>query len=195
MRDFPLGIGDWARQKGINAVVNRPLNAFTADGAYRLASYGPCNTYRETLRQTMIQFESAQQRNDPTSVHNLVRDLDEAKDKFHSIFHFEDELIGKIVPMFRQKLSTQFPNSGELPLKTVQRFLDELEMMVRFYCAQRTEEFVESLNIGYKRSDLVPLQNFSLKFLVDNPNVTSVLTGMTRPEYVETSLAVLQGEV
>ena len=53
----------------------------------------------------------------------------------------------------------------------------------------RSEQYVEGLNIGYRKGSA--LQTFALKFLLDNPNITCVVNGITDQTYLEDVLPLL----
>jgi aryl-alcohol dehydrogenase-like predicted oxidoreductase len=63
-------------------------------------------------------------------------------------------------------------------------FLIAYEHEIRYLCSKRVEQYVSGLKIGYEKGK-IPLQQFALKYLIDNPDVTCVLNGITEQSYLD----------
>jgi hypothetical protein len=72
--------------------INRPLNAFNSDGAFRLASYPKANY--ETIKSSTISYlETSSQGKDSKSIHSileLVKQMDSILPSIKSVFVWEN---------------------------------------------------------------------------------------------------------
>jgi len=191
-------VAPWAKAQGLEVMVNRPLDALDSQGQWRLASYKgiPNSVYKSLLEATLEQFRppppdskeaSSTAGKNAKFMTTLLRDLDRERYTFSSVYHYQQDFSAQIMPMLVERLSMmQDPKAVE----AIQTFLEVYEMKVREHCCIATEEHIESKYKG-RYSKSIPLQQFAINYLLDNPNIDVVLNGMTRTNYVDESLSLV----
>jgi len=191
-------VAPWAKSQGLEVMVNRPLDATDSQGQWRLASYKgiPNSVYSSLLEATLEHFHhppSDSKDSASTAAKNakfmiaLLKDLDRERYTFSSIYHYQQDFSAQIMPMLVERLSMM---QDAKAVEAIQTFLEVYEMKVREHCCIATEEYIESKYPG-KYTKSVPLQQFAMKYLLNNPNVDVVLNGMTRQKYVDEALSLV----
>jgi aryl-alcohol dehydrogenase-like predicted oxidoreductase len=189
-------VAPWAKAQGLDVIVNRPLDAIDSVGQWRLASYKgiPNSQYNVLLERTLEKFQSPPG-TDPNSslaknnkfMTAVITDLDRERFKFSSVYHYQQDFSAQIMPMLVERMSMM--QDTEV-LEAIQVFLEVYESKVREHCSLAAEEKIASLYRG-KYSTHTTLQQFAMRYLLDNPNIDCVLNGMTRSTYVDQALKEL----
>ncbi|CAB4441913.1 unnamed protein product [Rhizophagus irregularis] len=85
----------WAKQNGLKVFINRPLNAFNSDGAFRLASYPKANY--ETIKSSTVSYlETLSQGRESKSIHSildLVKQMNNGLPLIKNVFEWENYRI------------------------------------------------------------------------------------------------------
>jgi len=129
---------------------------------------------------------------------------------FSSVMHYQDDLMRKVIPMINSKLDGMDDETSNMLFD----FFSRYEAAVRSVAGQQTRTHVfESISQdaaisalkGSARDDFVPpalpspllgaaaqvpMQDFALAWLRDQPSVSTVLLGALRPEYADQAARV-----
>ncbi|RUS13283.1 hypothetical protein BC937DRAFT_95572 [Endogone sp. FLAS-F59071] len=188
----------WAKKNGLKVFINRPLNAFNQDGAFRLASYPPPNPpYATVYNKVLTQPPLSSLPNN--FLVQLIHDLHSALPTLTSVFDYES--VHHQVQRLLRSQSTEMRPEWFEPL---QRYLDAYEQEVRHRGSQSIRRFLNARGV-----ELPPevekgsgdsgdgdvggqIERFALEFLAEDEKVDCVLLGMTRPRYVEVAREVLK---
>ena len=102
-----------------------------------------------------------------------------------SMGHFEYLFYHEISPPI--KATHNFLEDEEREL--FEDFLHLYQLSVKAKLSVMTKSFLEEM--GFTIDE--PIENVALKFLLDKPQVTTVLLGMKRPQYVDSALKIMEG--
>lgn len=193
-------VARWAKQNGLETMVNRPLDALDSNGhQWRLATYKgiPNSVYTTMMNETLEYFRryakespsSASAEKNAKFMTTLISDLDRERFQFQSVYHYQQDFSAQIMPMLIERMSMM---QDAKALEAIQTFLEVYELNVREHCSITAEEHIASIYKGKYNASSTPLQEFALKYLLENENVDIVLNGMTRTSYVEEALKVLK---
>ena len=173
------GCASWAAKQGLNVLINRPLNAIEGDDLYRLATYPRPESYREKydeIHKVISEME------DPDSL-MFLEEMNNNRGLLKTINHYEYILFHDIIPFFRRILH----NSTDEKMALANRFLEAYEKEAMFGISRNTLAFLKKRDISVKE----PIQFDALEYLIENPDVTCVLLGMKKREYVREALKIL----
>ncbi|CAG8670394.1 1960_t:CDS:2 [Funneliformis caledonium] len=173
----------WAKNNGLKVFINRPLNAFNEDGAFRLASY-PKTNYEHVKTST---FEKLGQNfggvgPSSQSILDLIKQIDNLLPKIKNVFEWENYRISvySSLGQFREN-----PDVNSI----LQPFLDTFDSEVRYRGSQAVRKYlIEKYNIDENES----IEKVALEFLFNSGVVDVVLMGMTREGYVEFAKEMLR---
>ncbi|CEM02733.1 unnamed protein product [Vitrella brassicaformis CCMP3155] len=188
----------WAHHNHLRVLINRPLNAFTSTHAWRLADQpDPAEAYRDNLRE-LKKYLGELGKGDPQKAiryREVVREvegLEQGVWEVGSVFEWEQRMTRHILPSIRRAVGHS--GVGELGLlqdskclDMLQRFVDTLDQRVRFVLGQRTRSDMASSyqhNIPAEQ----PMQEYCIRWLLDQPGVSYVLLGARKREYVHSAL-------
>ncbi|PKC16713.1 Aldo/keto reductase [Rhizophagus irregularis] len=171
----------WAKQNGLKVFINRPLNAFNSDGAFRLASYPKANY--ETIKSSTVSYlETLSQGRESNSIHSildLVKQMNNRLPLIKNVFEWENYRIAvySSIRQFRE----------DIDIDTVLRpFLDAFEAEVRYRGSQAVRNYlIEKLNIEELKDENKSIEQVAMEFLFNSGVVDVVLMGMTREKYVD----------
>ncbi|RUP48208.1 hypothetical protein BC936DRAFT_144826 [Jimgerdemannia flammicorona] len=180
----------WAKKNGLKVFINRPLNAFNQDGAFRLASYPPPNPpYASVLSQTVAQPPLSDL--PPTHfLSQLINELDSTLPRLTSVFDYES-IHHQVYRFLRSKSNEMHPEW----LRPLQLYLDAHEQEVRYRGSRSVEQFLEARGIELPPEEGVVggrIERFALEFLAEDEGVDCVLLGVTKERYVEVAREVMR---
>lgn len=188
-----------SKRKKNQVFINRPLNAFNRDGAFRLASYPPPNppyatVYNEILKQPPLSSLP----NDNFFI-QLIHELDSALPTLSSVFDYESvhHQVQRLLRSQRAEIRPEW-------LEVLQRYLDAYEQQVRHRGSQSVRRFLQTRGVelppemekgsgdGGDAEVGGQIERFALEFLAEDEKVDCVLLGMTRPQYVDVAREVMK---
>lgn len=187
----------WAAKQGLKVFINRPLNAFNMDGAFRLASYPkPDPPYEQVKAQTLaflgsipaplpIPGSTVQKPPLAYQLAAFVQYIDSELPHQTSILSY-DALRLQIRAELLTRQSEIHGDWGH----ALDRFLAAFEDEVRWRGTRNVEKYMEarSVDLCGRR-----VEEAAIGFLLEEKDVDCVLLGMTRKEYVESARNVLRG--
>ncbi|WOE69803.1 aldo/keto reductase [Hydrogenimonas thermophila] len=175
----------WAKSKGLKVLANRPLNAFDKKGMHRLASYEKPVEYENT-KDALLTVADKYSLSDLRSV---VTDLDAITARFTWPGAAEEALQRHTIP-FIQGVLAQIPDkrvkSEIIPL--LNPFLKNWFEMVKHICSHKTLGYLHDK--GFSHIDN-PIQHHAIKWLMNRPEIDTVLLGMRSVPYVKEALTLL----
>ncbi len=177
------GCAKWAHEKGLNVLINRPLNAIVGDDIIRLAQYEKPKDYEEIFGKIHEQVSLSEKDDDI----EFLEELHEDRGMIETPGHYDFILHKEIMPFFKRITY----KSGEKLKNLAVQFLDVYEKEVKYHISLNTVSLLKEKGIETEE----PLQKYALKFLMRNPYITSVLLGMKRPEYVDDALLLMKETV
>lgn len=202
------GIAQWARQEGIEVMVNRALTAVTSDRIYQLTT-SPANTEEHSVEVAYAAvrdqlFDHLSPAEDSTTVvspeekaeleelleacaflKKLVHDMESQLLEFDNVNHFSKDLQEKILPVLNEKLE----GIDEQTFQLLSSYFLHYEHLIRYITEQKAREHV--MKTIAATPDLEPvaeaelLQAYSLRYLLTHPLVDTVLVGMNSEQQVE----------
>ena len=175
----------WAKSKGLKVLANRPLNAFDEKGMHRLASYEKPVEY-ENAKEAIL---AAADKYSLSDLRSVVTDLDTIITRFTWPGAAEEALQRHTIP-FIQGILAQIQDkrvkSEIIPL--LNPFLKNWFEMVKHICSQKTLGYLHEK--GFSHIDN-PIQYHAIKWLINRPEIDTVLLGMRSVPYVKDTLTLL----
>ncbi|BDY13191.1 aldo/keto reductase [Hydrogenimonas cancrithermarum] len=175
----------WAKANGLTVLVNRPLNAFDSEGMHRLATYEKPDEY-ETNREKLLMAADTYSLSE---LRTVVTDLDSIKGKFKWPGAAEEALQRQTIP-FIQGILSRIPDqqvkSAVIPL--LNPFLHSYLQEVSHLCSQKTLSYLHAQ--GYEDAGH-PIQHYALRWLINRPEIDTILLGMRKKSYVDDALTLL----
>lgn len=175
----------WAKSKGLKVLANRPLNAFDEKGMQRLASYEKPVEYENT-KDALLTVANKYSLSDLRSV---VTDLDSITARFTWPGAAEEALQKHTIPFIQGVLAQirdKRVKSEIIPL--LNPFLKNWFEMVKHICSQKMLGYLH--NKGFSHIDN-PIQHHTIKWLMNRPEIDTVLLGMRSVPYVKEALTLL----
>lgn len=135
----------------------------------------------------------------------LINDLDAQMSAFSSVMHYQDDLMRKVVPMINAKLDGMDEDTSNQLFE----FFAAYEQAVRSVTGQQTRTHIfenisqdkalaaarnscdpalfvpPELPVGLSPAAQVPLQEYALGWLAQQPCVSTILVGTVRESYVD----------
>lgn len=177
----------WAYENGLHVLVNRPMNAFGNHTMHRLAEY-PENTGYEARYQTLLaQCESLGEMAKP--VEQMVHDLHSQIDAFPWAGAIEDVIYGRAIPYINDVLGMIKEQEARHSLAlALNAFLPEYIDQAKYFCSKKTKESLKQHGIALKGT----LQSDALCFLMQQPELSTILVGMRNEAYVDDVIRIVQ---
>ncbi|GBB94825.1 hypothetical protein RclHR1_02420012 [Rhizophagus clarus] len=178
----------WAKQNGLRVFINRPLNAFNSDGAFRLASYPKAN-YESIKSSTISYLETLSHGRESKTIHSildLVKKMDSMLPLIKSVFEWENYRLS-VYSTIRQFRT-------DIDIDTVLNpFLDVFEAEVRYRGSQGVRNYlIEKHNIEELKDENKSIEQVAIEFLFNSGVIDVVLMGMTREKYVDFAKEVIK---
>jgi aryl-alcohol dehydrogenase-like predicted oxidoreductase len=175
----------WAKANGLRVLVNRPLNAFDSEGMHRLASYEAPESYEIDKEKLLMAADTYSL----SELRTVVTDLDSIKGRFRWVGAAEEALQRQTIP-FIQGILSRIPDqqvkSAIIPL--LNPFLYSWLKNVSHLCSQKTLSYLHAQ--GYQEITH-PIQRYAIQWLMNRPEIDTVLLGMRQKSYVDDALALL----
>src|SRR5699024_9098725 len=91
----------------LNVIINRPLDALDSNGQWRLASCSRTSysKYRKVFEDTLAKFEPTCEDKTKIFFATLIRDMERERHNYNSIYHYQQDLNTKILPMINERLA------------------------------------------------------------------------------------------
>ncbi len=210
---------EFARERRVAVLVNRPLNAIPAGqrGMIRLAAprYEPVETPFETQHQTVLALEDTFRKDfahlipysgkglEPKDFFSLADELDRLRSQIHNLEHWDQIESQMIAPRINQALQVSARHMNQDKATEWQnwqtRYVSKLLLLlkiIRQEAAKKSEQRLQSVTATVNRflpqeKHGAPLSRKALWCLTSTPGVTCVLNGIRTTEYVEDSLTIL----
>ncbi len=207
---------EYAKEKGIRIITNRPLNAITDKGLIRLADFKADSFNKEEFLKYLEVVNSIEEDFLKDAITNLNLDQDEIAflsnnfvfgralgsnwEKFGSIEHFNDFIeqhlsfkINNLIDFFDEKIKDDyFVELFDRYMKFVFKLLSMISNHYKEFANKRAEYFHSLINDSIP--DDVKSMTLSQKALLtvaSADGVDIVLVGARKEEYVENVLAVI----
>ncbi|RHZ66609.1 hypothetical protein Glove_306g73 [Diversispora epigaea] len=185
----PIGLATtakWAKSNGLKVFVNRPFNAFTKDGRFRLASY-PKSSYDQIKKTTIARIKMLTQGYNDFHIEGLIDwiiRIDSQLSEFESIYHFDayrvilEQRIKKVHndPMIRMILKD---------------FINGLEDEIKYRDSRRVKTYLRK-NGWESLIKNRPIEEVAYIFLKDSGVVDCVLMELTAKNYVDFAIQMLE---
>jgi aryl-alcohol dehydrogenase-like predicted oxidoreductase len=195
-REALVGIVPWSKREGrdLKVLINRPLNAFTDEDMFRLATYYPPPiAYKEMYEITQAFFteegkKTILQKNEVDYLQQILQAIHQQVDMVKTPFHFEQ--------LQHQVLHAIAANIQDLKppwVHHLQSFLATIDQEARAKSSDQTAIDLKSLGVLPKDWN-EDLGEYAVKWLLIQPGVDCVLLGMTRQEYVQFAWKILDHE-
>ena len=212
----------FAQEHHIAVLVNRPLNAISAQhrGMTRLADprYEQVETLFETQHQTVTTLEETFRKEfaplipyagkglEPKDFFSLADELRHLRSRIHNLEHWEQIESQMIAPHINQALQAAAKHLSREQATAWQNWQNQyipnlviLLKIVRQEAAKKSEQHLQTITAALdrflpeeKRGE--PLSRKALWSLTSTPGVTCVLNGIRTTDYVEDSLTILGWE-
>ncbi|CAG8499108.1 632_t:CDS:2 [Ambispora gerdemannii] len=171
----------WAKENGLKVFINRPLNAFTEETGYRLASY-PEPRYEESKQQVISFLETKIRGVDSPSRYafDLINQLDSELPKIQSVFIWEQYTYTINAAIENLKISPEIYSAFI-------NFLNAFDAEIRFKDSQQVRKYLIK-ECGFKElesDEKKKVEEFALEFLFSSGVVDTVLMGLTKQIYVD----------
>ena len=217
-----LTVLEMAAAIDVGVLVNRPLNAITEDRLYRLAKYPhePQFDYTAQVRAS-IEILSEQEENLRTqlrSTGNLDDPDEEDQDPFFGMGALLDNIVNQIegrdhwlqiaqrylIPRVNHwiKNTTQkLSNAQQKKLidqvnqyaRDVEKILFNITLKFNQTDFQQTQLIEDRLDLHLSENEKkLTMSQKALNFVSSSPNVSVVLNGMRRPEYVDDTMGIMK---
>lgn len=177
----------WAQAHGLKVLVNRPLNAFGNHAMHRLAEYPENPGYQSAYTNMLAQCESLGKSAAP--VVQMLRDLESQITAFPWTGAIDDIIYSRAIPFINDVLSTlpdkELRHSLALALNA---FLPEYIKQAKHHCSEKTKETLKQHGITIKGT----LQSDALCFLLNQPELNTILVGMRHEAYVDDVMQIVQ---
>eukprot|EP00921_Rhytidocystis_pertsovi_P026884 GHVQ01043324.1.p1 GENE.GHVQ01043324.1~~GHVQ01043324.1.p1 ORF type:complete len:470 (-),score=24.27 GHVQ01043324.1:1998-3407(-) len=167
----------WASNNGLMVLLNRPLNAFSDQGSWRLAEYS---------NAAAVQCE--------TKGDELLKELRASGAGHEAVCQAIMKIRHEILPSIRSVFDWE-GHGGRCSGSVISQALhkDRVLSYERHDLVEKIQVAREDMlrKFGYSIPDSETLQMFSLKFLIRTPGVTCVLLGARKEAYVRDMLQAL----
>lgn len=210
---------EFAEEKGLKVIANRPLNAITENGLVRLADFEYEKFDREVflkyaevaelieddfLNEKFANLEISQEDRDLLNVSMVLgRSIKNNWEKFGTIEqvndiieHFFANRINILVDFFEEKITDDDYNKQfDKYLKIVFRLLNMVQNHYKESASRRSSFLHEIINeyLDDTHKNLT-LSEKAVLVISSVPGITSVLTGMRKEKYVEDIAAIKDAE-
>jgi len=186
-REALVGIVPWSKQDGrdLNVLINRPLNAFTDENMFRLATYNPPPiAYKDMYEITHAFFQDEAkktilQKDDVEYLQQILQAINQQVHMVQTPFHFE-QLQHQVLHAIASNIQDLKPPW----VHHLQTFLTTIDQTARAEASEKTIIDLKSLGVLSKEWD-GDLAEYAIQWLLIQPGVDSVLLGTTRQEYVQ----------
>ncbi|MCD4783666.1 MAG: aldo/keto reductase [Candidatus Eremiobacteraeota bacterium] len=170
----------WARGLELNVLINRPLNAYYENRLFRLATYNIPEEYDEIYGKT-LEWSG---RLGMGHLARHIENIDKLKNSFLSMGHFEYLFKDEIAPPIKTTINFLQDEDRDLFLD----FLSLYKLSVKANLSVITKSYLEDMGFIIDET----IERIALKFLLDKKQVTTVLVGMKKLEYVDTALEIMK---
>ncbi|MDD2356817.1 MAG: aldo/keto reductase [Thiovulaceae bacterium] len=172
----------WAKKNKLRVLVNRPLNAQKGMKMYRLADYEEPREYYYYLNELLELTDNKVLK----PLFNLISQLDESKHKYGWIGEYDVFLFSQIVPHVREFIAPLDDENKATLIDIIDLFLQEYGKMVAYECSRNTR-----VQLQDELDDCdISLQNYALKFLLENEDIDYVLVGARKSSYVADIISI-----
>lgn len=177
-----LKCATWAKENNLRVLANRPLNASSDGLMLRLADYDESQEYYHHFNELMEVCDTEKLK----PLYVLLEQLDDNKHKFGWLGDYDSFLFSQIIPHIRKTLEPIDEQNRDVMLNFIDLFLQEYRKMVAYECSKSTRVVLKDV---LKHCD-TSLQEYALKFLMEQDSIDYVLVGMRKPSYVHEILAI-----
>lgn len=195
---------EFAREKGLAVMINRPLNAFKGNALYRLADVAVGAEDREraekipALVAELVRLEGEFQLKEAEYEKVAAgRLLQEFGQQFQSLDHWREVLSQFLVPTVQQgvQMLMQRGVTVESYVEHVNAAIQSFTSLYRLRDAEKTAEIKRRVTAAEPEWESPTLSQTALRALRSTAGVTTVLVGMRREEYVDDVVTELKREV
>ena len=213
---------EFAQQRHVAILVNRPLNAISAQhrGMTRLAEprYEQVETTFETQHQAVVTLEETFRKEfaplipyagkglEPKDFFSLADELRDLRSRIHNLEHWDQIESQMIAPHLNQAFQVAARHLSQDKATDWEqwrsRYVAKLLLLLKIMrqeAAQKSEQHLRAITTALDRllpeeKRGQPLSRKALWSLASTPGVTCVLNGMRTTDYVEDSLTILGWE-
>ncbi|WP_300363423.1 aldo/keto reductase [Hydrogenimonas sp.] len=176
----------WAKANGLTVMTNRPLNAFDTEGMHRLASYDAPGDYENTKEALLLAADTYSL----SELRSVVTDLDTIKNRFTWPGAAEEAIQRQTVP-FIQGILSRIPDTAvkKALIPLLNPFLQSYLRQVRHLCSEKTLSYLKRSHPEATH----PIQRHAIEWLLNRPEIDTVLVGMRKRDYVDDVLSLSGG--
>ncbi len=200
-----------AQEANLGVLTNRPLNAILGGGLIRLSApieEAPTvmpaqnllklTAYEKKLREHLnVEISGRGETIEVGYFFRWAEEFNEMKEKFKNMVEWEDFLFGLINPrlnqsmqFLNQNLQGEYAETWKQAFPEYRQILENVCQDMRILALQRSHQEVSMMKNAMKEHVATEnaLSDTALTTAVSSAGVTSVLTGMRQPQYVEQAI-------